>query len=251
METSEHLRRELGDFELVFKNDTVVDGVRAAWPSGLAVASEFWRVPFESRHLSLRMKELLLLAMHGSATALTTEAMERHVERALKAGASKVDILDVMTSISALGNHALYFSVPVLEEELKRAGKLDAGSLPPPDPRFEAAKENFVKIRGFWGESRDTMARLMPAYSLALTNLGAESWTRGTLTRKEREFICVAIDCCVTHQYEPGLRQHIRSALELGATRDELLEIFELAALMGLEGYVMVANKLFDGAATN
>ncbi|HEX3678628.1 MAG TPA: carboxymuconolactone decarboxylase family protein, partial [Galbitalea sp.] len=75
-----------------------------------------------------------------------------------------------------------------------------------------------------------------------------ESWKNGPLSAKEREFICIAIDCTVTHSYEPGLRRHIRNALSHGATREEILQIFQLAALLGLEGYILGARALFTAA---
>ncbi len=234
---------DLGALEELFSDRSVAERVRNISPTSFAAASEFWRAPFESKHLTPRVKELVLLAMHASATALNAEAVKRHVERALMAGASKEDVIDVLISIIGLANHALYFSVPILEEELKAAGKEDA-SLPAVDANFEAAKQNFIKIRGFWNSDRDALARLMPDYFRALTNLSVESWQRGSLARKEREFICIGIDCSVTHTYGPGLRIHIRNAINCGATRDEILEIFQLAALMGVETYVMGAEAL-------
>jgi alkylhydroperoxidase/carboxymuconolactone decarboxylase family protein YurZ len=47
------------------------------------------------------------------------------------------------------------------------------------------------------------------------------------------------------HVYETGLRRHIRNAIGRGATRAEILQVFQLAALLGLEGYVIGARALF------
>ena len=60
--------------------------------------------------------------MHATPTAVNEEALCRHVERARSAGATDADIADVLFTISAVANHALYFSVPLLEEELRSAG---------------------------------------------------------------------------------------------------------------------------------
>jgi alkylhydroperoxidase/carboxymuconolactone decarboxylase family protein YurZ len=50
--------------------------------------------------------------------------------------------------------------------------------------------------------------------------------------------------------FEPGLAIHIRQALQKGATRKEILEVFQLAALTGLEGYILGAEALFsEGSA--
>ena len=45
--------------------------------------------------------------------------------------------------------------------------------------------------------------------------------------------------------YEPGLVIHIRHALKHGAIRAEILEVFHLAALTGLEGYIRGAEAMF------
>jgi alkylhydroperoxidase/carboxymuconolactone decarboxylase family protein YurZ len=49
-----------------------------------------------------------------------------------------------------------------------------------------------------------------------------------------KEFIYIAIDASTTHLYEPGLRQHIRNALRYGATREEIMEIYELTSAVGI-----------------
>lgn len=235
-----------GSFAALFSSPQTADKVRAISPVMHDAVADFWRAPLEGRHIEARMKELLLLAMNAAATALNAEAAQRHVDRARSAGATDADILDVLVTIASLANHALYASVPVLEEEWKASGKSVAE--PRGDgPAYQAAKERFIAIRGFWNPDRDPVAREMPDYFLALTNLSTASWRHGPLTRKEREFVCIAIDCGVTHSYPPGLRIHIRNAIAAGATREEILEIFQLAALMGLEGYVMAGEALAAG----
>ena len=90
---------------------------------------------------------------------------------------------------------------------------------------------------------------MMPRYFTALSKLSTASWKEGALTRKERELIAIAIDCVVTHMFEPGLAMHIKCALQHGASRDEILGVFQLASLMGLETYVQGAEALFGSGA--
>lgn len=68
----------------------------------------------------------------------------------------------------------------------------------------------------------------MPDYFAALSQLSAASWKGGTLTRKERELIAIAIDCVVTHMFEPGLAMHIRCALQHGAPETKYWTSFSL-----------------------
>jgi len=250
MTTQETEASSAGDgfasFDPVVAEVADVAAVRATAPSLFAAAAEFWRVPLAGMHLSRRVKELVLLAMHASPTALNASAVERQARRARAAGATDADILDVLVTIVGVANHALYASVPILEDELAAVGTAEAPT-PDPGPGYESAKQDFIEARGFWNPDRDSIARRLPEYFTALTRISTVSWTDGTLSAKEREFMCIAVDCAVTHNYEPGLRLHIRNALGHGATREEILEVFQLAALIGLEGYVLGARTLFGG----
>ncbi len=230
-------------FDALFSSPDVIAHIKQISPTSYEAAAQFWRAPMAGEHLSPRMKELIYFAMHASASALNVDALQRQQKRVLAAGGTQADIIDVLISIVGLANHALYASVPVLEEEWTKAGKSDE-ELPDDDPIFAAAKQRFIDIRGFWNSDRDSLARQMPDYFAALADMSTESWYRGCLTRKEREFVCIGIDCTVTHSYEPGLRIHLRNAIREGATKGEILEIFQLAALMGLEGFVLSGEAM-------
>jgi alkylhydroperoxidase/carboxymuconolactone decarboxylase family protein YurZ len=242
--TTEHGQDDFADLANVFQEPAIGTAIRNAVPSSYDAASDYWRSTFASRFHTPRMKELILLAVHASATALNYKAIERHVRRARLAGATPDDVLDVLLSIVGLANHAVYASIPILLDELKAAGSTEA-EFAKLSPDLVAVKEDFLKTRGVWTDARDLLSRLMPKYSIALSKVSMEPWKNGSLTPKEREFIYIAIDCSVTHTFDPGLRLHIRNAIGLGAKRDEILAIFELAALLGLEGYLVGAQALF------
>ncbi|MCD2114883.1 carboxymuconolactone decarboxylase family protein [Rhodococcus rhodochrous] len=220
-----------------------VERLRSASPSSFDAASKFWRVPMNSPHLTARMKELILVGMHASVTTLNVDAVERHIRRAQAAGASDSDIVDVLVTIVAVANHALYFSMPILQEELEAAGAVGVED-DPYDPQLEKIKQDFMESRGFWNTDREPLARLIPDYYHALNDISTESWRNGSLTPKERSLVCIGIDCTVTHSYEPGLRRHIRNALKYGATRDEILDVFQLSGMIGLETYIAGARFL-------
>ena len=228
--------------------EAVTERVRAVAPSSLRVTSRFWASVFEAPHLSQRMKHLILLAMNASSSSLNEDAARRHVQEALKAGATEADILDVLISIIGLANHALYFTVPILVDELASAGVAEPGG--PAELRADLAeiKEDFIKTRGFWNEQRDQLARLMPDYFKALSDLSTEPWKNASLSPKEKEFIYISIDSSITHMHEGGLRMHIRNALKHGATKEELLEVLQFASIMGVESYIMGSRALADAA---
>jgi len=218
--------------------------LRAVSPPAFAAAAGFWRSAFEVRHLSPRMKELILVALHASPSSLNAAAIARHVARAKVAGATDGDILDVLLSIVGLANHPLYFAVPVVMDELKAAGRTEDATAPPLRADVQALKDDFIKTRGVWNPQRDQLASLMPDYFKPFITLSMEPWKSGSLLPKERELVYIAIDSSVTHTHEGGLRLHVRNALKHGANRDEILETLHLCSLMGMESYILGCQAL-------
>lgn len=209
-----------------------------------ASVDTFWAAVYSGPNLTPRLRELVMLALHAASSALNAEGIERHVKRALQAGASKTDIADVLVTIIPLANHPLYIGIPVLLDELQKAGKASEAEIPPMSVEVQAIKDNFLSRRGYWTAMRDTIGRLMPTYFGAFINACMEPWESGSLTPAERELMYIAIDCSISHTYEPGMRMHIQNALRYGATKDQIFEVFQMAALLGTEGYVLGMRAL-------
>jgi alkylhydroperoxidase/carboxymuconolactone decarboxylase family protein YurZ len=238
----------LADLSSVFSDPGVAPRMRQASPTAYDAAARFWRTVNSAPALTPRMKELVLIALHATASTMDGPGVRRHVVRALEAGATQQDIVDVLVTIVGVANHALYFSVPVLVRELQAMDHPQA-ELPPLSAEGQAIKDEFVRARGFWNEPREVIARMMPEYFAALSEVTTESWSHGPLQEKDRELICIAVDSTPTHMFEPGLAMHIRHALQKGARREEILEVLQLAALTGLEGYIQGAEALFEREA--
>jgi len=207
---------------------------------------DFWASVYAGPHLTLRMKELVMVALHGSSSSLNAAALTRHIRRALAAGASETDVMDVLTTIIPLANHPLYVGIPVLQDELRQAGREVEAAIPEMRPDILKIKEDFVARRGYWTAMRDTIGSLMPTYFSGFIGACMEPWESGSLSPAERELMYIAIDTSITHTYEPGMRMHIQNALRYGATPDQILEVFQLAALLGTEGYVLGLQALAD-----
>jgi alkylhydroperoxidase/carboxymuconolactone decarboxylase family protein YurZ len=230
--------------------NTDLDRFRTEFATTYEAAAGLWRSAMAAPALPPRMKELILLAIHASAAANNETAIARQVARARSAGATEGDILDVLISIVGLANHALYFAVPLLLEELESFQK-GYGALPPIRADVEAIKEDFIRTRGAWHEDRERIARTMPDYFKSFSTLSTEPWKNGSLKPREREFVYIAIDCSVTHMHGPGLRLHLRNALKHGASREELLEVLHLTALVGLDGFRLGVASLFSTVPDN
>ena len=87
---------------------------------------------------------------------------------------------------------------------------------------------------------------LDPDFFGAYLGFSGVPWRSGTLSPKFKELIYIAIDASTTHLYEPGLRQHIRNALNHGATREEIMEVYELTSVLGIHTCTLGVPVLID-----
>ena len=78
------------------------------------------------------------------------------------------------------------------------------------------------------------MLRLDADFFEAYLRFSSVPWRNGVLEPKLKELIYIAIDAATTHLYEPGLRQHVQNALGYGATREEIMEVYELTSVLGI-----------------
>ena len=83
----------------------------------------------------------------------------------------------------------------------------------------------------------------------AYTEFSSVPWLSGTLEPKVKELIYTAFDVSATHLYVSGLRQHIRNALDYGATREEVLEVIELASVIGIHSCTVGVPILIEELA--
>lgn len=81
-----------------------------------------------------------------------------------------------------------------------------------------------------WATLADWDADFLEAY----LGLRGVPFRKGPLPRKIKELILIAINAATTHMYAPGVRRHIRNALQAGATRMEILETIQLTTVLGI-----------------
>jgi alkylhydroperoxidase/carboxymuconolactone decarboxylase family protein YurZ len=83
----------------------------------------FSSVPWRKGVLAPKVKELIYIAIDASTTHLYEPGIRQHVANALKYGATKEEILEVLELTSVLGVHTCTVGIPVLIQELKKAEK--------------------------------------------------------------------------------------------------------------------------------
>jgi len=114
------------------------------------------------------------------------------------------------------------------------------------DERRLKLKEEFTKARGYWSDIWNDMLRLSPEFFEAYLAFSSVPWRNGVLEPKIKELIYIAIDASTTHLYDPGLRVHVRNALRYGATREEIMEVYQLTSVLGIHTCTLGVPALLD-----
>ena len=83
----------------------------------------FRSVPHRNGPLPPKYKELILIAINAATTHLYGPGVRRHVQNALKAGATQAEIMETIQLTTVMGIHACNLAVPILMEELAKQQK--------------------------------------------------------------------------------------------------------------------------------
>jgi len=115
--------------------------------------------------------------------------------------------------------------------------------------RAEELRARYLEQVGAWDESLDGLLELDPEFFAVYTGLAAAPWRDGGhLEPRVKELIMLAVDAAATHLHEPGIRLHIRRALDHGATAAELLEVLQLTSTMGIHSVTVGVPVLLECA---
>jgi alkylhydroperoxidase/carboxymuconolactone decarboxylase family protein YurZ len=100
--------------------------------------------------------------------------------------------------------------------------------------RQQQIKDEFIAVRGTWSTAWEKILELDAEFLRAYLAWSAVPLRKHHLPAKVREFIFIAADAAATHLYEPGIRQHVRAALDFGASPAEVMEVLELTSTLGI-----------------
>lgn len=216
-------------------------------PEFLLAYLDFSAVPWRKGHLDTKTREFMYIVVDAAATHMYAPGVRQHIKAALAAGATPQEIMEVLECTATLSIHAMNVGVPVLTEVLAERGiRTEAAPL---NEYQERLKAEFTQKRGYWNPTWDEMLELDPELFDAYTAFSSHPWTHGTLSPKVREFIYMAFDTSATHLYKVGLKLHIENALGYGATIGEVLEVMEVASVIGIHSVAMGAPILLEEIA--
>jgi alkylhydroperoxidase/carboxymuconolactone decarboxylase family protein YurZ len=187
--------------------------------------------PWASGVLPRKFVELVGVALSAACTNLNADGTRRHIRAALDAGATREEILFVLKCGSVMAIHACSLGAPILLEEAK------AANVQPAPRNNQPATPACDKMRsiGQWNTAWDPFYDLDPVWTDEFMATGAGIYGSGVMAPKYVELISIAFDASYTHMYAPGVRRHIKGALQAGATMEEIMEVLKLCVVQGVQ----------------
>jgi alkylhydroperoxidase/carboxymuconolactone decarboxylase family protein YurZ len=204
--------------------------------------------------LSAKQVELVYVALDASSTHLFASGLRTHMEKALAAGASPREILDVLHLVAAQGLDSVYQAIAILADEQARVGSRTGGAhgdaaafeapaeAPSPDQTLLARTERLNLPASV--PALSLLNELDPGYLPVLLDFLEHGRPDNGLADADRSLIEVALFACFTGHDPQALRQRIRRALAAGLSAASLLQAIQLGAHLSVHGTALGADTL-------
>ena len=187
-------------------------------PGFLEAYVEFQAGPASGGIIAPRLCELIYVAIDVSVNHMYPSGGRRHMELALKAGATPEEVLQTILIVTVLAaRQPLELGLSILADETADQAPA-ADALPDADHACHA-------------------------YDFAAREAGP-------LSAKEREFIALAVCAAPDSLFAPGIRRHIRAAIAAGATRREIATVLQLAAAISIHTCTIALPALEEAIAS-
>ncbi|MFY9710348.1 MAG: carboxymuconolactone decarboxylase family protein [Candidatus Cybelea sp.] len=181
--------------------------------------------------LDRKTVELIGVAINAACTNLNPDGTRRHIRKALAAGATRDEILQVLKMASLMAIHSCSLGAPVLLEEAQAAGLASAHD----SERGATPACDKMRAAGQWNEAWNPFFELDPVWTDEFMATGVAVYGSGLMPPKLVELLSIAFDASYTHMYAPGTRRHIKSALKLGCSLEEIMDVLKLCVAQGVQ----------------
>jgi alkylhydroperoxidase/carboxymuconolactone decarboxylase family protein YurZ len=99
------------------------DTLRRWDPEFVEAYVAFRNAPRKKEALDPVTRELILVAVNACTTHLYAPGVKRHMQNALRLGATRDQILEAVQTTTLVGIHSCNMAVPILEELLEKANE--------------------------------------------------------------------------------------------------------------------------------
>lgn len=189
-----------------------------------------------NERISMRLTQLIYVAIDAVPSHLYPKGIDTHSELALKLGATREELIETLEIAASLTALSLEAALPILAEEAGIAQSSGSGDL--------AAR--FAPIAAEAPGWLPSASELAPKTGAALIDMIAHPWRRGALPPKERAFIALACNAAPAVLSIDGIRRHVREALAQGATKEEIADVICLASGIGVHSLAVGAPILAE-----
>jgi alkylhydroperoxidase/carboxymuconolactone decarboxylase family protein YurZ len=225
------------------------DGLLAHAPEFLRTYFDYAALPARTGPLSLRMRELIYVAVDTSTTHMFGQGLAIHIRGALKAGCTPGELMEVMELATAQGLDSVSSGIGLVLEEIAAAGQSDGTDERPLSAAETALRQDFEARFGDWPRWCDQLVRRDPDYFAAMTKMLDGPSLTGGLDAKTKSIIAFALAAAPTHLNRDGMREHARRAIRHGATAAELIEVLQLVAHLGVHACVIGVPLIVEESA--
>jgi alkylhydroperoxidase/carboxymuconolactone decarboxylase family protein YurZ len=122
--------------------------------------------------------------------------------------------------------------------------------MPDNESRVPTPVTDRLRATGNFNPAWKEMAQLDPLWLEKFLDMAMTPIASGVLDPKTLEFIAIAVDASCTHLYAPGVRRHICKALELGATKEEILAVLQCVSVLGIHSCALGVPILVEELKT-
>jgi len=205
------------------------EGLQTLDPNFLEAYFELNNQPYMTGTLPRKVKEFIYVAIDASVNHLYEPGIRRHLGLALDHGATRAEVTEVLEILCSLVHHTNALGY----QALAKAGAAPARPLTPAQQR---KKDEFASLvgEGWPMDWIDKAFELCPAYAEAMLRFLGAPWLSGALEPKVRELVYLGVNAAPTTLYAPAIEMHTRRALRFGATEEEIGEVLQLAAGLGI-----------------
>jgi alkylhydroperoxidase/carboxymuconolactone decarboxylase family protein YurZ len=208
-------------------------------------ADKYFRMvtnPWTNGLLPLKDIELMCIGINVACANLCEAGVRRHIRAALKAGATRAEILIILKGGAMLSIHSCSLGAPILLQEAEAVGaELANRGKVEPTPFCDKFRQS-----GMWNTAWDPFFKVDPVWTDQFFAAAASIYSGGVLTPKLVELLSIAIDASITHMYAPGTRHHIQGALKAGASMEEIMEVLKVCVSVGAESCYLGVPILAD-----
>jgi alkylhydroperoxidase/carboxymuconolactone decarboxylase family protein YurZ len=130
--------------------------------------------------------ELVSVGLNAACTDLNPDGTRRHIRAALKAGATRDEILFVLKRSAVMSIHSCSLGAPILLDEAKAAGAMPAPKNAAPPPACDK-----MKAVGQWNLAWNPFFELDPVWTDGFMATAVGIYSSGVLTPKEVELLSI------------------------------------------------------------